>query len=62
MNAISKWEIAGISVMPVVEAVLAINAQLPSPLPESLILHIVIAIATIAAIARALIDAKKAKA
>jgi hypothetical protein len=57
--AVSKWEIAGISVLPLVEAILGINAQLPHPVSETLILHAVVAVATIAAIVRASLSKKR---
>lgn len=58
-----KWEIAGISVLPIVELVLALNVSLGhdgAPLVDpAIILHAVAAIATVAAIVRASIAARK---
>lgn len=59
-----KWEIAGISFLPVVECMMAINSAAgPDGQPlvsEALLLHIVAAAMTIAAIVRAFADRKKA--
>lgn len=59
-----KWEIAGISLLPVVELVMALNAQMGQdgqPLVDpAIILHAVAALATIAAIVRGYMDKRKA--
>lgn len=61
-----KWEIAGISVYPVIEAVLAINVAMGTEaepwMPEALLLRLVAAVATIAALVRAALDQRKASA
>jgi hypothetical protein len=65
-----KWEIAGISVLPVVELVLALNDLLAPGyamgdgivlVPETVILHVVAAVATTAAIIRGMRDSKAAE-
>lgn len=59
-----KWEIAGISLLPIVELVLALNTSFGTegqPLVDpAIILHFVAAIATLAAIVRAALDKRKA--
>jgi hypothetical protein len=59
-----KWEIAGISMLPVVELVLMLNGQMGTdgqPLVDpAIILQVVAAVATLAAIVRAALDKRKA--
>jgi hypothetical protein len=63
-----KWEIAGISLLPVIELVLAMNDYLAGYamddgillVPEVVILHVMAAGATAAAIVRASMDQKAA--
>lgn len=59
-----RWEIAGISMLPVVEFVMLLNTQLGSegqPLvSEALLLQAFAAVATLAAIVRAVMDKRKA--
>lgn len=59
-----KWEIAGISFLPVVECLLAINTAAGSggePLvAEALLIHILAGVMTVAALVRALLDKRKA--
>jgi hypothetical protein len=58
-----KWEIAGISFLPVVECVMAINAAAGIDgqpwIAESLLLRIFAAVATLAALVRAVLAQRK---
>lgn len=64
-----KWEIAGISVLPVIELAMALNDYLAGAglgdgvllVPEAIVLRVFAVIATSAAIVRALRDRKAAK-
>jgi hypothetical protein len=54
-----RWEIAGISAWPVVEALLALNIHGQLGITEVAFLKACIGLMTVAAIARAVLDAKK---
>lgn len=54
-----RWEIAGISAWPVVEALLALNIHGTLGISEAAFLKACIGMMTVAAIARAMLDARK---
>lgn len=65
-----KWEIAGISLLPVLELVTVLNDYLAPGhvlgdgvllVPESVIIHSIAFVGTVAALVRAMMDKRKAK-
>lgn len=54
-----KWEIAGISAAPILEALLALDLHTKMGLSEGQVIHVMVALFTMVAIARALMDKRK---
>lgn len=57
----NKWEIGGISAAPIIEAIMALELHSKVGMSTEQFIHVIVALFTLAAIVRALMD-KKAKA
>lgn len=62
MSAVSKWEIAGVSALPLVEMIFALELHTQLGLSAEQMVSILAAAMTALAIARAAMDARRGKA
>lgn len=62
MSAVSKWEIAGVSALPLVEMIFALELHAKLGLSAEQMISVLAAVMTGLAIARAALDARRGKA